>query len=281
MPSGVRELLQSFRISPDGRSLACPVFDAVGGTPDLWLIDTTRGTKTRFTFGPSNDANPVWSPDASRIAYSSNQEGHFEIFVKRVVGSDKETRAVATDHDVFLQAWTPDGRYLLAHELGANGQGQLRAFPVDGTGPDPLAGGNLPRSLGGVMGLYRISLSPDGKWLAFESAEGGRDEIYAIPFGSTGRRWQITLSGGTNPHWAGHHVYFEKDREIWRVSVTPSDAGLAIGDEQRVYAGQWADDFDVTRDETRMVVLRGTRGEDTTPLSLITNWHKLLDSRAR
>jgi eukaryotic-like serine/threonine-protein kinase len=276
---GTENYAAGFRISPDGRTVACAMFDAVGGTPDLWLVDMTRGTKTRFTFGPSNDNNPAWSPDGSRIAYSSNQDGHFDIFIKRVVGSEKETRTVATDHDIFLALWTPDGRYVLGHELGAGGQGQLRAFPIAGTGPDPLAGANLPRSLGGVMGLYRISLSPDGRWLAFESAEGGREEIYAIPFGSTGRRWQITLSGGTNPHWVGRHVYFEKDREIWRASVTPSEAGLVIGDEQRIYAGQWADDFDVTSDETRMVVLRGTRGEDTTPLSLITNWRSLLDGR--
>jgi hypothetical protein len=131
------------------------------------------------------------------------------------------------------------------------------------------------------MGLYRIALSPDGKWLAFESGEGGREEIYAVPFGNGGRRWQVTLSGGTNPHWVGRHVYFAKDREIWRIPVTSQGAGLEIGTEARVYAGTWTDDFDVMRDESRIVVLRGTARIDGTPLPLILNWQKLVAAGPR
>ncbi len=277
---GIENFAGTPRISPDGRTLVCGIFDRVGGTSDLWLLDMARGTKTRFTFSPVNDSNPAWSPHGLRIAYSSGPAGALSVLVKPIAGAAREAPLENSGHDLFLAAWSPDGRYVLCHELGATGQGQLRAFPVGGgDAPDPLAGSVLPKSLGGTFGLYGVSFSPDGNWLAFESNEGGREEIYAIPFSEVGRKWQITQSGGAAPHWAGHHVYFTKDRAIWRVPVEARAGGLDIGAEERVYAGQWTDSFDVSRDESRIVVLRQNTSSDDAPLSLILNWQKLLPTR--
>jgi len=74
-------------------------------------------------------------------------------------------------------------------------------------------------------------------------------------------------------------VYFTKDRAIWRVPVEARAGGLDIGAEERVYAGQWTDSFDVSRDESRIVVLRQNTSSDDAPLSLILNWQKLLPTR--
>jgi Tol biopolymer transport system component len=264
------------RFSPDGTMIVTGLFNSVGGTADLWLIDVARGTKTRFTFDPAHDSNQMWAPDGTRVAFTSGQGGAVIVYTKPVEGNAPETRAIQSDFDLFPVGWSPDGRYLLCHELGAGEQGRLRAFSLDGDAPDPLAGVQLPQSLRGVQGLYQIAFSPDGKWLAFESAEGGRMEIYAIPFGTPGRRWQITIAGGTDPRWAGRHLYFTRDRVLWRIPVEPREAGLVTGDEERVYDAHWADDYDVTRDESRIVVLVGDSRAQSEPISLILNWTEAL-----
>ena len=264
------------RLSPDGSLVLVGIFNSVGGTADLWIIDTARGAKTRFTFDPAHDSAAIWSPDGKRVAFTSARPDGTGPFTKPLAGNTTETRVIEPETDLFVAGWSPDGRYLLCHDLGAGGQGQLRAIPLEKNAPQPLATNALPRSLGGVMGLYRVSFSPDGKWLAYESDEGGRGEIYAIPFANAGRKWQITLAGGANPRWAGQHVYFAKDREIWRVPVASRGEGLVIGEEVRVYKGQWADDFDVSNDESRIVILRDNNAARGTPLSLVVNWRQLL-----
>ena len=260
------------RISPDGATLVIGIHSTIGGTADLWLMDAARGTKTRFTFDPAHEQNQTWSPDGSRIAFTSGRGGDTNVYSKPVEGNAPETLAVDSRGDLFLAGWSPDGRYLLCHELGTGEQGRLRAFPLSGDGPDPLADVQLPQSLRGIQGLYRVVFSPDGRWLAFESAEGGRMEIYAVPFGAAGRRWQITLAGGTAPRWAGRHVYFLRDRVLWRIPVETREAGLVTGNEERVYDAHWVDGYDVPRDESRIVILVGDSRADSEPVSLILNW---------
>ncbi|HEX5131173.1 MAG TPA: protein kinase, partial [Candidatus Krumholzibacteria bacterium] len=158
------------RFSPDGRSLLTGIFSGVGGTADLWLLDIERGTRTRLTFDPGHENGAAWSPDGTRIAFVARRDGVFRPFVKRVVGDPTETPATTGPQDIFLAGWSRDGRYLLGHELGGgpgSGQGHLIAIPLQESGaPDPLAGQQLPPSLGGVGGLYRITFSPDGMWMA-------------------------------------------------------------------------------------------------------------------
>ncbi len=258
------------RLSPDGRSILTGIFNNIGGTADLWMIDTARATRTRLTFDPGHENNGCWSPDGSRIAFSTATGA----LIKKIEGDPTETPAGPASQGLLVAGWSPDGRFLMCHQV-SEGQNRLRTISLAGDAPDPLAGQVLPSSIGST-GVYQISFSPDGKWMAYESSEGGRDEISAVPFGHPGRRWQITVNGGTSPRWAGRYVYYLKGRELWRIPVDARESGLAIGDEEEVYGERAIDTFDVTRDGTRIVLMCNDASSERTTLSLITNWPALL-----
>ncbi|HEU4365491.1 MAG TPA: protein kinase, partial [Candidatus Krumholzibacteria bacterium] len=202
-------------LAPDGNSVLVGIFNDIGGTSDLWQIDLQRGARTRLTFDPGHDNNAHWSPDGTRVAFTARRGTTFGPYIKAIDGSAAETRVIETGTDLFNAGWSRDGRYLLCHELGSGNQGRLRAVPLVEGAPDPLRDHSLPQSLGGTTGLYRVSFSPDGRWMAYEATEG-RGNIYAIPFGRPGQRWQVTLAGGANPRWAGRHLYFERERRLWK-----------------------------------------------------------------
>ena len=77
-------------LSPDEKKLAVGIMDPQTKTRDIWVIDLVRGTKTRLTFDPADDLNPVWSPDGIRIAFTSNRKGERDIYQKPADGSGQE-----------------------------------------------------------------------------------------------------------------------------------------------------------------------------------------------
>jgi Tol biopolymer transport system component len=266
-------------LSPDGSQLLAGAHSVLGGTADLWILGVDRGTRTRLTFDPGHENNSHWSSDGTRVAFTSRTDGVFVPVIKPVAGSGEETPILTGGDDVFLAGWSPDQKYLLGHKLGGGlggGQGRLVALPLQEGLPDPFANQQLPPSLGGVGGLYRISFSPDGAWLAYESSEGGQDEISAMPFGRPGRRWQITLNGGSSPRWTDGYIYFLRERRVWRIPVQANATGLVIGDEEKYYDSRWVLDFDVTRDRSRMVVVCNENSAGQTVLTLVLNWPQLL-----
>ncbi len=267
------------QLSPDGATVLSGIFNSVGGTGDLWLIDLARGARTRMTFDPGHDNGGLWSPDGRRIAFTAQRGATFGPYLKPIDGSANETRLLDSGTDLFNAGWTPDGRYLMCHELGSRtAQGKLRAIPLVDGAPDPLQGVTMPPSLGGGAGLYRIAFSPDARWMAYESTEGGRENIFAIPFGRAGRRWQITLNGANTPRWAGEHLYFVRERRLWKIPVKLNESSLEIGTESRVYSDRWVDSFDVSRDESRIVILTGENQSIGTGLTVVLNWPALLTS---
>ena len=269
---------EPIHLSPDGRTLLAGIHDAIGGTSDLWLIDLARGAKTRLTFDPGHDNNALWSPDGTRVIFTAQRGSTFGPYLKPVDGGVTETRLFDNDKDLFNAGWSPDGRYLLCHELGAaSNQGRLRAIALaDGVSGDPLENHQMPPSLGGGLGLYRITFAPDSRWMAYESTEGERENVYAIPFGRPGQRWQITLAGGSNPRWAGKHLYFVRERRLWKIAVESRANTLVVGDETQVFNDRWVDDFDVAGDESRIIILTDDSLSGGSSLTLVLNWRELL-----
>lgn len=194
------------RISPDGHRVVAGKMGADRRNSELWLLDED-GTASLLASTPGvSEGMPIWSPDGTRIAYWSDQRGVYDIYCKAVAGSAKEELLLQSPVAKYPSGWTRDGKYIL---FGAIGQG---------TGSDVWALSLPERRAGPVVETIHAegyaSVSPDGKWLAYQSDETGSNEIYVQPFdpasSQTARRVQLSSGGGGIPRWssAGTELFY-------------------------------------------------------------------------
>jgi len=215
------------RVSPQGDRVALQI-DV--GVNDIWVLDLARGIKTRLTFGPVANTNPVWSPDGKWIAYASVRDGHSSLYRKRSDGSGAEEVLLADDQADTIEDWSQDGKYLL-YSHGSNGiDAQLWAVPLEGERKPWMI-------LTHAAILYGAHISPDGHWLAYESNESGTVQLYVIPFRGGQGKWQVTSNGSSGPAWTrdGKELfYMDPGFNLYVVPVKEVDNALQLGAAQQI-----------------------------------------------
>ena len=229
------------RVSRDGRRVA--VSRTVQGNTDVWLLDGVRAS--RLTFDAAVDSYPVWSPDGSRIVFSSNRTGRFALYQMLTIGGVEEQLMAASDEYVASYSWSVDGRRLLYGSIASQGNVDLWIVPMVGE-RTPWAFAKTPfREAYGVF-------SPDGLWVAYQSNESGRPEVYVRPVvppsreaqsadkpaGGTGTaaaaggQWQVSTAGGVFPAWRpdGKELYYLNPAGVMMAaSITVTGTTLAPG----------------------------------------------------
>lgn len=204
------------RISPDGKRVALDMVDSKTANNDVWIYETTGGIPRRFTSDPDFDAHPVWSPEASRIAFVHLIDAEAEVDVKVLDGESKESHSAKHPGEILPTDWSPDGRFILSRVQEPNmSNSELRLIPTSGDQkPVALIKTNFSVSQG--------QFSPDGRWIAYVSNESGRWEIYVTPFPSAEVNWKVSNSGGTEPRWRrdGKELYYiSLDGKLMAVQV--------------------------------------------------------------
>jgi len=191
---------RTLAISPDGKRVAVERADPQTQNKDIWLLDAASGATTRFTSDPGWDAFPTWSPDGSRIVFTSNRSGVYDLYRKSSSGVGNEELLYQSSEGKGPNSWSPDGRFLIYYSLGQ--PTHLRLLAVDGPAdrkPTPL----VDPQFSSVTGRF----SPDGRWIAYSSNESGKNEISVRPFdaatGSAGNPVIVTRGGGGTPLWRG------------------------------------------------------------------------------
>src|SRR5205085_4585911 len=121
-------------LSRDGTRAAVMEIDPQTSNPDIWLIDAARGIPTRFTFDEAYDWDPVWSADGSRVAFSSNRDGLYTLYVKDASGAAKEERLQKAENPERPCDWSPDGRFLM-YTRGSGGS--LKLWVLSDPSGDP------------------------------------------------------------------------------------------------------------------------------------------------
>jgi DNA-binding winged helix-turn-helix (wHTH) protein/Tol biopolymer transport system component len=177
-------------LSPDEKKLAITRIDPQIGTKDVWLFDLARGTLARFTFDPAEETNPTWSPDGNQIAFISRQKGLLNLYRKATSGAGDAEPLLESDEEKIIQNWSPSGRFIL-YDAGD----RLWALP--------LTGDRKPISLFATRGDSRANISPDGRWVAYQSSESGRTEVYVQSFPPSGSKWQVSTDGARSLTGAG------------------------------------------------------------------------------
>jgi Tol biopolymer transport system component len=182
-------------LSPDERTVAVEVIDPHLETQDIWLVEASRGVMSRFTSEPSAERMPLWSPNGTRLLFSSPREGRPpRLFTKMTNGA---TETPFFESDLILQPtdWSRDGRFIVYGRRDSKTQWDL--WVVNATGEDRKPAIYLRTPFNEHQG----HLSPDGRWMAYGSDESGRWEAYVGEFPGGGSRWQISAGGGVEPRW--------------------------------------------------------------------------------
>lgn len=250
---------------------------------DIWLLDASRGIPTRFTFDQALEGAPTWSPDGQRMVFFSVREGRDTIFEKSASGAGEE-RVVAPDGG-FPLSWSPDGRFLLYSRPDMKTGVDLWALPMTGD-PKPFT---VVQAAADQRGG---EFSPDGRWLAYESNESGRLEVYVQPFPQAGGKWQASSAGGTQVRWRrdGRELYYlAPDGRLMAVSVAPGPDGktLNLGVPVPLFQTRLATGANVVPGRPQYAVapdgrfLLNTIVDDTapSPITVVVNWTQLLQAR--
>ncbi|MGA2003913.1 MAG: protein kinase [Terriglobales bacterium] len=214
--------LQMARLSPQGDRIALQLDSGVN---DIWVLDVARGVRTRLTFGPIANINPIWSPDGVWIAYLSRRGEHFSIYRKRSDGSGAEEVLVTTDAQVLQvtpEDWSRDGKSILYSQATPEGRRQIWMLPLEGDRKPSMV---LARGSNG-------QLSPDGRWLAYQSGESGGTEVYVMAYGGGQGKWQVSANGGMVPRWSndGKTLYYiDSTQTLSAVPVKEAGGALQFG----------------------------------------------------
>ncbi len=298
----------SVRLSPDGKRVAAEAGDPQQSdrfATDIWVLDLTRGgLPSRFTFDPAGDVGPVWSPDGSRIAYTSGRGGRGsgvqKVYLKASSGAGNEELLLESKVQTRTYDWSPDGRFLLysvEHQDTGAPNRDLMALPLTGDRkPIPVLRTAFYESHG--------QFSPDGRWFAYTSNESGRWEVYVQPFlagqdsqGTPGAKWRISAAGGQQPRWRrdGKELfYLAADRKLMAVPIKTSAGRPPQGQpilepgapqplfETRVAGsarlgdnlGLGAHYYDVSADGQRFLIISSAAAREDTPapITVVLNW---------
>jgi Tol biopolymer transport system component len=256
---------QDPHISPDGKLLA------VKREQDVWVIDLEKGTPQRIT--SSFAQHPIWSPDGTRLAYSSGISG---LTIKNANGSGEAE--ILLPGAVFPRAWSPDGRFIIFARRGITTRLDIYAMPLLGERKERLL-------LDSPFNEYQAQLSPDGRWIAYQSDETGADEIYVQSFSPDGKlgadKKRVSINGGRLPIWrraVGELFFVASDGTMMSSAVKTGGTEFQFETPKTLFKTRmlmWfgnVHEYDVSPDGNRFLI--GTLISDTKvqPPTVILNW---------
>ncbi len=116
-----------------------------------------------------------------------------------------------------------------------------------------------------------VSISPDGQWIAYQSNQSGRFEVYVRAFPGPSRNWPVSLGGGTNPVWSrsGRELFYRRDGAMMAVEISTTPT-FATGRPQRLFEAPFLSSYDVARDG-RFLMIK-LEPEPLIQLILVQNW---------
>ena len=275
----IRGNFHALQLSHDGRRAALTSGAEQGtGANDIWVYDLARGIGTRLTTDPARDALPLWSPNDDWIVFGSDRSGRWEVYRKRSTGVGREEIVFASELGARATSWSRDGQSLIlsdssdANDLWRLSLPERKATLLFKTPAKEWAG----------------QISPNGRWIAYNSNETGQAEIYVQTFPPSGDRRRISRTGGLSPRWRG-----DGSELLFMDTTTKKMMSVAIRLEptfeasvpQPLFDGSMIREsvnfpdvrsrsfrFDVTAEGQRFLVVKGASDASTRAITLVQNW---------
>ena len=265
------------RLSPDGRRIAVATTETKN---DIWIYDIARSALSRLTVEGSN-AYPIWTPDGTKVAYVSSQEGRPpNVFWKPADGSGAAERLITSPRTQVTESWTPDGQTLFFVELRPQATGwDILTLPLGGS-RQPVGFLETP-FLDGTP-----QISPTGRYLAYVSTESGAGQVHVRSFPNPGIAVQVSTNGGGQAAWRGDEkeLFFRSGNRMMVAPVTTAPQ-FSVGKPTVLFTGQFATiqgkNYDVTRDGQRFLMVRADEPPAPKEITVVLNWMQDLRTRVR
>jgi len=287
------------RLSPDGTRVALDVRDK---SNDIWIWNIGGQTRTPLNVDPAQDLSPVWTPDGHRVIWTSTRGGggsNPNLYWQSSDGTGAAERLTTAFHSQYPTSISRDGARVALFAQNPDGTGGMSISVLNMNGAtgrrpvEPLLSGGL-RDL-----IVNGEISPDSRWIAYQSNESGSFQVYVRPFPKVDEgRWQISPAGGTRPMWArnGRELFFlDGNDHLTSVPVLTNAATFAAGAptqilKTRYYPG-WTSRgfdlraFDISADGKRFLMIKD---DDTTEqksaaappsMTVVMNWFEELKAR--
>jgi serine/threonine protein kinase/Tol biopolymer transport system component len=267
-------------LSPDGRQVAL-MGGIVAGPPQISLLTLDRDISSRFTSNGTINLDPVWSHDGRQIVFSkANDTGAFDLYSKPTTVDREEELVLATPQGTSASAasdWSSDGKYLLFETTDSKPNFDIWALAMTGDRkPFPVVQTTFQEK--------DAQFSPDGKWIAYESNETGRFEIYLRSFPSGGRAVPVSAAGGAQVRWRrdGKELfYIALDGRLTAVPIQVNSSGqIEPGAPMPLFATRVGgavqalerQHYVVAPDGQRFLMSTAPDNINPSPITVILNW---------
>ncbi len=204
---------QSLKISPDGTKVALTI-----GNQDIWIWDIPHKIPTKLTFDKSYNLNPLWTPDGKRIVFYSNRGGALGgVYWKSAAGiGEEELLASRPDRVITPGSFSRDGKILALGEITLSPMGaDIGMLSMEGKR-------EMKELLQKKHTEVEPQISPDGRYMAYQSDESGKGEIYVRSFPDVNKgKWQVSSGGGNSPLWSpdGQELFYRSGDATMAVDV--------------------------------------------------------------
>jgi Tol biopolymer transport system component len=244
---------------------------------NLWSFDAEKGTVNRVTAGSASDVDPRLSPDGRLVVFASTRDPRRSPF-KTTIAGDEPQRVFPFKGGLFaLDDWSSDGQWLLFRNAGTP---VLEALRLDRPDDEPIV---AARALAGI--IDQATMSPDGRWVAYNSTESGRAEVYVVPFPPTGDKWQISDGGGAQPQWrrdTGELYFLTLDGTLTAVLIDTTK-GFRFKDPVALFraplpaVNSGIEQYAPAPDGTRFLFLHNTENATLATVAVLANWSPLVE----
>ena len=254
------------RLSPDKKRVSVTI---EAQNADIWIYDLARGTLTRSTSEPNYEFDGLWTLDSKSIIFH-RETPQFDLYRAQAGMVTEPEMLMTSPYDKHATSISPDGKSLLYFIRTIDTLSDIWLFRLDSGDGQPESFINTP------FDEENAVFSPDGHWVAYNSDESGRPEVYLQPVSASGRRVQVSSEGGTEPRWTrgGRELVFRNGNAVMAV---PADLESGrVGDPSALFDGPYDNDingssWDADPYGSRFLLVR-TPGLSLREIHLQLNW---------
>jgi Tol biopolymer transport system component len=282
---------QSLKISPDGTKVALTI---TAGNQDIWIWDIPHKTPTKLTFDKAADASPIWTPDGKRIIFYSNRGGSLGgVYWKSADGiGEDELLASKPDRLLFPWSFSRDGKTLALMELSLASLGaDIGILSMEGKR-------EMKELLQEKNNESEPQISPDGRYVAYQSDESGKGEIYVRSFPDVNKgKWQVSRNGGGSPLWSpdGRELFYRSGDETMAVGIE-TEPTFKRGNPKNLFRGTYfsnpnqmivATPWDIHPNGMKFLMIKPAASTGAAPttanqqpkINIVLNWFEELKQR--